>query len=93
MQHPESKRRKPTALEKEFKAAEKAGGVKFYPTRKWKQGQKNTWLKKLREIIGRSQMQFAAMLGVGRKTIINIENGRTRLALMRGFIYAERIYH
>ena len=38
-------------------------------------------------------MQFAAMLGVGRKTIINIENGRTRLALMRGFIYAERIYH
>jgi transcriptional regulator with XRE-family HTH domain len=75
MQQAKSKRWKLTADQKELKKA----GVKFYPPRKWKQGQKNTWLAKLREIIGKSQVQFAAMLGEEPKTIINIENGRTRL--------------
>lgn len=79
MQHPKAKRKKLTSFEKEFRAIEKKGGVKIYPPRKWNQGEKNTWLKKLRQIIGRSQVQFAAMLGEEPKTIINIENGRTRL--------------
>ena len=75
MQQPKSKRWKLTPEQKELTKA----GVKFHPPRKWKQGQKNTWLKKLREIIGKSQVQFAAMIGEPPKTIINIENGRTRL--------------
>jgi DNA-binding XRE family transcriptional regulator len=75
MQQHKSKRWKLTVEQKELKKA----GFKFYPPRKWKQGQKNTWLKKLRDIIGKSQVQFAAMIGEPPKTIINIENGRTRL--------------
>ncbi|MEI9961931.1 MAG: hypothetical protein WDM76_12595 [Limisphaerales bacterium] len=66
MQQSKSKRWK---LTPEQKALTKAG-FKFYPPRKWKQGQKNTWLKKLRQIIGKSQVQFAAMLGEELKTII-----------------------
>jgi DNA-binding XRE family transcriptional regulator len=75
MQHPKRKRWQLTAEQKALKKL----GWKFYPPRKWKQGQKNHWLKKLRNTIGKSQAQFAAMIGEQCKTIINIENGRTRL--------------
>lgn len=34
----------------------------------------------LREFTGMSQVQFAAMLGVSRETIISVENGRNRLS-------------
>jgi transcriptional regulator with XRE-family HTH domain len=35
---------------------------------------------KLRKIIGKSQSQFAAMLGVSKDTIISVENGRNQLS-------------
>jgi DNA-binding XRE family transcriptional regulator len=34
---------------------------------------------KLREILGKTQAQFAVMLGVSRDTIVSVENGRNRL--------------
>ena len=38
------------------------------------------WVAELRKIIGRSQSQFAAMLGVAKDTIISVENGRNQLS-------------
>ena len=40
---------------------------------------KNLSLKALRKTIGRTQVEFAAMVGVGTETIISWENGRNSL--------------
>ena len=34
----------------------------------------------LRKIIGKSQTQFAAMIGVSKHTVISVENGRNQLS-------------
>src|ERR1039458_943391 len=39
----------------------------------------NKTVAKLREILGKTQAQFAVMLGVSRDTIVSVENGRNRL--------------
>jgi transcriptional regulator with XRE-family HTH domain len=75
MQQPKKSRRK---LSPELQALKDSGWT-VYPPRKWRRGEKNKWLPKLRAVIGKSQMQFAAMIGENRRTIINIENGRKRL--------------
>ena len=75
IQHPQKRRLKLNAELKTLKNL----GWKIYPPRKWKPGQKNKWLHSLRDIIGKSQAEFAAMIGEDPRTIINIENGRKRL--------------
>jgi transcriptional regulator with XRE-family HTH domain len=40
----------------------------------------NKTVAKLREILGKTQAQFAVMLGVSRDTIVSVENGRNRMS-------------
>jgi transcriptional regulator with XRE-family HTH domain len=75
MQQSKKRRRK---LSRELQTLKDAGWTVYMP-RKWKQGEKNKWLPKLRRVIKKSQVQFAAMIGEDPKVIINIENGRRRL--------------
>ena len=55
----------------------------------------------LRKIIGKSQSQFAAMLGVSKDTIISVENGRNQLSkslagkilISTGVSFTDNIWH
>jgi|GEM_PF-604005 DNA-binding XRE family transcriptional regulator len=78
MQHPLKRRRKRAVNPKTRKAFNQAG-LTVFPQRKWKRGERNKWLSSLRGVIGKSQVEFAAMVGVKKETIIYIENGRQKL--------------
>jgi transcriptional regulator with XRE-family HTH domain len=75
IQKRKSKRKKSPAILQHLKKA----GFKIYPKRNFIRGRKNEWLSSLRKIIGKSQTQLAAMVGVSPNTIANIETGRSPL--------------
>lgn len=49
------------------------------PKRKFIRGKKNIWLSTIRKTIGKSQSDFASMIGISKNVIIAIENGRSPL--------------
>jgi len=57
----------------------KKQGITLWKKRKFKRGEENKYISDLLKIIGRSQQQLAAMVGVSPNIIANVKSGRSPL--------------